>query len=57
MKSTKWTNESWTIKWKDEDHIEITGPHKQKCIMSCGDFESMLSAISAAYSEGYKKES
>jgi hypothetical protein len=47
-----WTNGSWTIHWINEDEIEINGPYNQHCIMCGGDFESMLSALCAAWGDG-----
>jgi len=41
----KWTNETWTIDWLDQDMVRIVGPHRQECYIAGGDFESMLSAL------------
>ena len=47
-----WTNEIWTIEsTPDTDYVEIIGPH-QYCKMAGGDFESILSALCAAFDSG-----
>lgn len=50
--NTVWTNDSWRIEWADEDTIRIKGPYNQVALIIGGDFESMLSALCAAYNEG-----
>ena len=35
----------WKIQWQDVDYIRITGPDNQQCIVTGGDFESILSGI------------
>jgi len=47
-----WTSGDWTVGQYDIDHIIIKGPYNQHCIMCGGDFESLLGALSDAYSCG-----
>ena len=51
--NSSWTNDSWTVSWKDQDVIEIKGPYNQICYMDGGDFENVLSALCAAFMKGW----
>ncbi len=54
---SKLTLDEWEISWADVDYVEIQGPHNQMCMICGGDFESMLSALCAAFNEGRVKPS
>jgi len=47
-----WTNGEYTIGWRDEDTVEITGPYSQRCLIHGGDFEYVLSSLCAAFEMG-----
>lgn len=40
---------TYTIEPSGKDYIKISGQYKQMCMISGGDFESVLSAMCAAY--------
>lgn len=52
INKSNWTNGNWSIYWYDEDKVKIEGPYQQSCYICGGDFENMLSALCAGFSEG-----
>ena len=57
MITSKWTNESWTVSWFDQDQVLIQGPNGKECYIDGGDFEWALAALVAAYRKGQQSES
>jgi len=49
---SKLTLDQWEISWLDIDTLDIVGPNGQQCLLTGGDFESMLSALCGAFREG-----
>lgn len=55
MNNNCWTNGSWSIFWMSDDEIKIVGPDWQEAYIDGGDFESILSALCAAYAKGKRQ--